>query len=134
MGIVARRVSPAEIGAAIADLVSREKPDKFRQRPIPEKMQVLARTCSDENVERMLNGLAPEGVDETLAARTAKGIGFKAPVALRLANEIIDAQTGLSMADAAEVELSRLSEIFATEDALEGLSTMGRKKPAYKGR
>ncbi|MBI9087431.1 MAG: enoyl-CoA hydratase/isomerase family protein [Desulfobacterales bacterium] len=134
MGIVTRLVQPADINAVIDELVVQAKPDKYRQRTIPEKMQASAKACSDENVKRLLDGLAPEGIDETLAARTAKGIGFKAPMAIRLVNEIIDAQTGLSVADAAEIELSRLSEIFATEDALEGLSTMGRKRPAYKGR
>ena len=63
-----------------------------------------------------------------LAAKTAKVVGFKAPLALKLAAEIIDAQAGLSMADAVEVELGRLSEIFATADALEGLSSAGRKR------
>ena len=49
-------------------------------------------------------------------------------------NEIIDAQTGRSIADGAEIELGRLREIFSTEDALEGLTAMGRKRPAYQGK
>ena len=134
LGIVTRLVSPAEIAPAIDELATQGKIDKYRQRTPPEKMQALARACSDDNVNRLLDGLAPEGLDETLAARTVKAVGFKAPVAVRLANEIIDRQKGLTVAEAAEIELSRLSEIFATEDALEGLSTMGRKKPVYKGR
>jgi enoyl-CoA hydratase/3-hydroxyacyl-CoA dehydrogenase len=97
-------------------------------------MQAPGKTCSGKNVKRLLDGLPPEGVDEALAAKTAKVTGFKAPVAVRLANEIIDAQAGLSIADAAEIELGRLGEIFATEDALEGLTSMGRKRPAYTGR
>lgn len=134
LGIVTRLVPPAEIGAAVADLAGQAKPDKYRQRTIPEKMQTLAQACSGKNVKRLLDGLAPEGVDASLGARTAKVIGFKAPVALRLADEIIDAQAGLPIVDAAEIELDRLGEIFATEDALEGLTSMGRKRPTYKGR
>ena len=34
---------------------------------------------------------------------------------------------------ACEIELARLSEIFATADALEGLTSLGRKRPEYKG-
>ncbi|MFH1982863.1 MAG: 3-hydroxyacyl-CoA dehydrogenase NAD-binding domain-containing protein [Pseudomonadota bacterium] len=134
MGIVTRLVQPAEITAAIDALAGQGKPDKNRQREIPEKMKAFAQACSAANVSRLLEGLSPEGVDETLAARTAKVFSFKAPLALRLSNEIIDAQVGRTVADAAEIELGRLSEIFATEDALEGLSSMGRKRPDYKGR
>jgi enoyl-CoA hydratase/3-hydroxyacyl-CoA dehydrogenase len=134
LGIITRLVQPAEITAAVADLAAQKKPDKCLQRTLPEKMQALAQACSGKNVKRLLEGLPPEGVDDALAGKTAKVIGFKAPVALRLANEIIDAQAGLSIADAAEIELGRLGEIFATEDALEGLTSMGRKRPAYKGR
>ena len=51
-----------------------------------------------------------------------------------MANEIIDAQVGKSIAEAVEVELGRLHEIFNTADALEGLSSFGRGKPTYKGK
>ena len=37
------------------------------------------------------------------------------------------------MTDAIEIELANLSGIFATADALEGLSTAGRKRPEFKG-
>ena len=37
------------------------------------------------------------------------------------------------MNEAVEIELGRLNDIFSTADALEGLSTVGRKKPEYKG-
>jgi len=37
------------------------------------------------------------------------------------------------MTEAVEIELGRLNDIFSTADALEGLSSLGRKKPVYKG-
>jgi hypothetical protein len=37
------------------------------------------------------------------------------------------------MAEAVEIELGRLQEIFSTADALEGLTSMGRKRPEYRG-
>ena len=37
------------------------------------------------------------------------------------------------MDEAVEIELTRLSEIFSTADALEGLSSVGRKRPEFKG-
>jgi enoyl-CoA hydratase/3-hydroxyacyl-CoA dehydrogenase len=133
LGIITRLVAPAEVAAAIGELVPTGKPDKYRQREIPEKFKTLAQLGSNENVTRLLNGQLPEGVPEEIAAKTAKFIGTKAPLALKIANKIIDEQVGKSIPDAVEIELGRLSDIFSTADALEGLSSFGRKKPEYKG-
>ncbi len=133
LGIVARLVAPAELMAAINELASGGKPEKYRQREIPEQFEPLAQMGIAENVSRLLNGQLPEGVAEELAAKTAKMISYKAPLALKIANEIIDAQVGKPIDEAVEIELGRLNEIFSTADAFEGLSTVGRKRPEYKG-
>lgn len=134
MGIVTRLVEPADVEAAIQDLVAQGKPDKYRQRSIPETLQPIVAMCAGENAKKLIAGQAPEGVDDALASRTIKFMGYKAPLALRMSDEIIDAQMGKSMEEAVEVELGRLSEIFSSEDALEGLSSLGRKRPEYKGK
>ena len=133
LGIVTRLVAPAEVAAAIKELASGEKPEKYRQRDLPEQFVSLAQIGNAENAARLLNGQLPEGVPEEIAARTAKFVGYKAPLALKIANEIIDAQVGKSIAEGVQIELGRLNEIFSTADALEGLSSFGRKKPVYKG-
>jgi enoyl-CoA hydratase/3-hydroxyacyl-CoA dehydrogenase len=133
MGIVTRLVAPAEVETAIAQLVSEGKPDKYQPTELPEKFLTLARLCSSENAKRLLAGKLPEGVSDEIATRIAKFIGYKAPLALKIANEIIDEQVGKSMAEAVEVELGRLTDIFSTADALEGLSSLGRKRPEFKG-
>ena len=46
----------------------------------------------------------------------------------------IDAQADKSIPEAVEIELGRLEEIFSSADALEGLSSLGRKRPEYKGK
>jgi len=134
LGIVSKIVEPAELESAIKELVSKGKPDKYREREIPEKFKLLAQAYTKENVEKLLSGKLPEGVPEEFAAKTAKIVGFKAPLALKLASEIVDQQMGKTMAEAVEIELGRLSEIFSTADALEGLSSAGRKRPEFKGR
>ncbi len=134
LGIVTRLVEPAEVEATINNLVSEGKPDKYRARDMPEKFKPLAQMCSSENVAGLLSGKPPEGVPQELAAKTAKVVGYKAPLALKMANEIIDDQVGKTIPEAVEVELGRLHESFNTADALEGLSSIvGRKKPEYKG-
>jgi len=62
-----------------------------------------------------------------------KTLRKKAPLALKAANTIIDLQIGKSMKDAIEIELDYLVEMFATQDALEGLSSAGKRKPNYIG-
>ena len=133
LGLVTELVLPAEVDATIQNLVSQGTPDKYRKRETPDKLKPLAEICDNENVTRLLSGNPPDGVTEELASRTAKIIGFKAPLALKLSNEIIDRQAGKSIEEAIEIELGRLNEIFSTADALEGLSSLGRKRPEFKG-
>jgi enoyl-CoA hydratase/3-hydroxyacyl-CoA dehydrogenase len=133
LGIVNRLVAPAEVEAAIRELLEEGKPDKYRRRDIPAKFKPLAAMGSAANVSHLLAGRPPEGVDQALAAKTAKIVGYKAPLALKIANEIIDRQIGKPMEEAVEIELERLQEVFSTADALEGLTSMGRKRPEYRG-
>jgi enoyl-CoA hydratase/3-hydroxyacyl-CoA dehydrogenase len=127
LGIVTRLSMPADIEETIKKLASEERPAKYQKRDLPETMKPLALVCSQDNVERLLAGNTPEGVPEDLAARVAKFVGYKAPIAVRIANEIIDQQVNMSMKAAIELELDRLKEIFSTEDALLGLSNIGRR-------
>jgi enoyl-CoA hydratase/3-hydroxyacyl-CoA dehydrogenase len=133
LGIVTRLTTAADVENAINEVASADKPEKYKPRELPEHMQPLALVCSRDNVDRLLAGSKPEGVPEDLAARVAKFIGYKAPVAIRIANEIIDQQSEMSIKDAIELELDRLNEIFSTEDALLGLSNIGRRVE-FKGR
>ncbi len=132
LGIVTKLVDPAEVDTAIEVLAAGGKTDKYQPRDLPEYLKPLSRVCSRENVNRLLSGNPPQGVPDEIATRAAKFVGYKAPIALRIANEIIDRQVGLSMEDAIEVELGRLQDIFSSQDALLGLSNIG-KRVEFKG-
>ena len=134
LGIVQQLVPPAEVETAIKKIVADGRPDKYRSRPVPDKFQPLARLGSQDSVAALLAGRAPEGVDTALAEKTAKIVGYKAPLSVKAAAEIIDAQIGKSIPEAVEIELGRLEEIFSSADALEGLSSLGRKRPEYTGK
>ena len=121
------------MGSAIKALCSQGKPEKYTQQKISDKFKPYAIACSQENIGRLFAGNPPEGIAEDLAARTAKVIGFKAPLALKMANEVTDQQMGKSIEEGIDIELGRLNEIFSTADALEGLSSLGRKRPEFKG-
>lgn len=133
LGIVTRLVAPSEVDAAIDTQIEEGKPEKYQKRRLPEKFQPLLAMCTKVNVKKLLSGMPPAGASEELAAKTAEIIGTKAPVALKLANEIIDKQADKSIAEAVEIELGYLKQIFSTADALEGLSTMGRRRPEFRG-
>ncbi|MFQ6610545.1 MAG: 3-hydroxyacyl-CoA dehydrogenase/enoyl-CoA hydratase family protein, partial [Fidelibacterota bacterium] len=65
---------------------------------------------------------APPGMEKTL-----KIIRTKAPIAMQLSERLINDQKG------PESELSYLSDLFRTKDALTGLQSVGKKPPVYKG-
>ena len=134
LGIVQQLVPPAQVEETIERMAADGKPDKYRSRTVPDKFQPLARLGSQDSVAALLAGRAPEGIDTALAAKTAKIVGYKAPLGVKVAAEIIDAQIGKSIPEAVEIELGRLEEIFSSADALEGLSSLGRKRPEYSGK
>jgi enoyl-CoA hydratase/3-hydroxyacyl-CoA dehydrogenase len=133
LGIVTRLVEPAEVDAAIQALAAAGRQDKYRARTMPDKFAPLAGMFAKDRVPALLAGKVPDGVNAESATKVVKGLGHKAPLALRIADEIVDRQVGLPMREAVEVELGRLKDIFATADALEGLSTVGRRRPEFKG-
>jgi len=134
LGIVTRLVPPAELDAAVQALVAAGRPDKYRARPIPDKFKPFAQLFEKTRTPALLAGKIPDGVSAELAGKVAKTLGYKAPVALRIADEIVDRQVGLPMGEAIEIELARLKDIFATADALEGLSSVGKRRPEFKGK
>jgi enoyl-CoA hydratase / 3-hydroxyacyl-CoA dehydrogenase len=133
LGIVTRLVDPADVDSAIQSLTAGPRPVKYQPRPIPEKFKAFEAVFVPSAVSELLGGRIPAGTPSETAGKISKTLGYKAPLALKIANEIIDRQVSLPMSEAIEVELDRLKDIFATADALEGLSTVGRRRPEYKG-
>ncbi|MFH0784359.1 MAG: 3-hydroxyacyl-CoA dehydrogenase NAD-binding domain-containing protein [Pseudomonadota bacterium] len=134
LGIVSIIVNPQDLEKAILEICNGPRPDKYRSRKLPERFTELAKVCSSDNVKALLAGLKPEGVSDDLAEKTLKIISRKAPLALKKADELIDAQQKVTIPEAIELELGELSSIFSTEDALAGLSSVGGKPPQYKGK
>ena len=133
LGIVTKLVESAGVDAAIQSLAVAGKPDKFRTRNIPEKFKTFAALFGPGSVATLLSGQIPAGANAELAGKVVKTLGYKAPLALRIADEIVDQQAPLPMRAAVEIELGRLQDIFSTADALEGLSSAGRRRPEFKG-
>ena len=72
--------------------------------------------------------------DVALLRTSEKRIGYKAPLALHAAADLIDRGEGQAIEQGIALELSRLEEIFSTADAYEGLSSLGRRRPVFSGK
>jgi len=77
--------------------------------------------------EIMTKTFSGQSLSNEDAEKIVKTISYKAPVALKLADRLIDEAKGC------ESELHYLKEIFSTSDALMGLSSIG-KKVQYEGK
>ena len=99
---------------------------------LPDNFQKIRDYFSDEKIESVLSG---KGDLNELGQKISKTISYKAPLAIKLANKIIDEGSRLELNEGLDLELSHLSEIFSTQDALEGLSSViMRQRPAFKGK
>ncbi|SDO98435.1 3-hydroxyacyl-CoA dehydrogenase/enoyl-CoA hydratase family protein [Desulforhopalus singaporensis] len=134
LGIVTRLVAPEKLDSTLRELCNGEKLDKYHSREIPERFADFATLGSQENIAKLLSGEKPVGVPEQLAEKTLKSISRKAPIALKLADELINAQQKVTIPEAIELELKELHHIFSTEDALTGLTSAGRGIPQYQGK
>ena len=133
LGIVTTITEPINLHHAIEKLASRGKTEKYHPREIPASFREIQVLCREDNAPRLIEGEEISGVETGFAGRTAEIIAAKAPIALRIANELIDAQRSISIADSIELELGRLVEVFSTKDALAGLETPPGKTVVYRG-
>ena len=81
-----------------------------------------------------MSGEAPNGFDvaDKVVSRQLKSLSRAAPIALSMANDLLNAAADSDLKTGLEGELEGLEEIFRTTDALEGLSALieGRR-PNY---
>jgi enoyl-CoA hydratase/carnithine racemase len=136
MGLVDYVFAPEEIEDKIRTLISEEKlvPNKGKKtEDLTPELRQIKELFADENIEAWLNNKYLEN-DDPLVAKTAKIISSKAPIALRLANEIIDSGYEMPLSEGVKQELDHLNEIFSTADALTGLTSVGKARPTFEGR
>ena len=136
IGLVDYVFEPDEIEGRLLELIAREKlvPRKGRtSEELPAQWRKIKAFFADENIDAWITGKNIDS-DDPLTAKTAKIIAGKAPIALRLANQIIDTGYELPLSEGMNEELAHLNEIFSTADALTGLSSVGKGVPAFEGR
>jgi enoyl-CoA hydratase/carnithine racemase len=137
IGLVEYVVEPAEIEGTIHDLAASGRAITKNSRgpaALGGDWLKIKDWFGPESVGAMIDGSAKNDPDP-IKAKTAKTISFKAPLAVGLANRIIDEGYPLPLADGLRKEVDHMGEIFSTADALEGMTSLVEKRrPEYKGR
>jgi len=86
----------------------------------------------DSHIDKLLSG---DVNGDELAQEVARMIASKAPLAIQKASEIMDKGENISLKDALDLEKLDFKYIFGTEDALEGLlSVVKKRRPDFKGK
>jgi enoyl-CoA hydratase/3-hydroxyacyl-CoA dehydrogenase len=133
IGLVDRVVPYERLDAVIAEAIASGRATARAPHPVPEAYRPIADFFDRHGVDALLRGVSEAPADARVA-KAVKRIGSKAPVALRLAADLIDRALAVSIDEGLALELSHLNEIFATRDAYEGLSSLGKKAPVFTGR
>ncbi len=131
IGLVDRVVRHEELDDEIKETILGEEQ---RQSPTwPVAYAQLERFFNTNAVEAIRSGVADtEGKDALFKA--AQRVATKAPLALRLAERLIDDGMQGDLAAGLRMEIQHLAEIFRSADAYEGLSSLGKRKPSFAGR
>ncbi|MFC1531841.1 3-hydroxyacyl-CoA dehydrogenase NAD-binding domain-containing protein [Thermodesulfobacteriota bacterium] len=135
IGLVDYIFGPDEIDEKIISLIDEGKlvPNKGKdEEELPPDWKKLKGLFVDENIDAWLNLKFVEE-DDPLVSKTAKIIAERAPIALKLVNQIMDTGYEKPLKEGIKEELAYLNEIFSTKDALTGLSSVGGK-PQFEGK
>lgn len=134
LGLAGYLAPAAEVDAFIRNLLAAGPlADKFAPKPVPERWRPVVEAFSAGRVGGLLAGGGAADPDPAVQ-KAAKALTRKAPIALRLANQLVDEGLRRDLDAGLELELAHLGEIFASKDALVGLkSVLERSKPEFTG-
>lgn len=124
IGLVDAIVQPAEV----FDIINGDRavPHKAHVE-LSENWKAIESLYGNNNYKSIITGdYTNGGMDGDSVAKLAKTMSFKAPIAMKYAEELIEAAQGPAS------ELEKLIDIFSTKDALLGLTSIG-KKVEYTG-
>ena len=140
LGLLTHLVEPSEVEQTVSAISASGKPvDKYPAKPADSTHPVTAFALDfykDANMNSLASGNCPEGFDpqNKMVSRQLKSLSRTAPIGLSMASNLLDdaVLTGDDLQQGLDLELERLSEIFASSDALEGLSALIQgRRPNY---
>lgn len=140
LGLLTHLVEPSEVEQTVSAISASGKPvDKYPAKPADSTHPAAAFALDfykDANMNSLASGNCPDGFDpqDKMVSRQLKSLSRTAPIGLSMASNLLDdaVLTGDDLQQGLDLELERLSEIFASSDALEGLSALIQgRRPNY---
>ena len=140
LGLLTHLVDPSEVEQTVSGISASGKPsNKYPARPTDSSHPAAAFALefyNDANMESLAAGNCPEGFDpeDKMVSRQLKSLSRTAPIALSMASDLLNdaVLTGDNLQQGLALELERLDDIFASSDALEGLSALIQgRRPNY---
>ena len=140
LGLLTHLVDPSEVEQTVSAISNSGKPsNKYPARPTDSSHPAAAFALAfynDSNINALLAGDCPEGFDteDKMVSRQLKSLSRTAPIALSMASDLLNdaVVTEDNLQQGLALELERLDDIFASSDALEGLSALIQgRRPNY---
>jgi enoyl-CoA hydratase/3-hydroxyacyl-CoA dehydrogenase len=141
LGIITHLVESSDIPNIITEISSEGKPEnKYPAEPKDKNHPVslfAMKFYKNENMSKIMSGKIPDDFDEDSkkVIRQMKSLSFTAPIALEIANQLLNdaISTGDDLDRGLNLELAQLNTIFESKDALEGLSALVEgRRPKYR--
>ena len=141
LGIITHLVESSDIPNIITEISSEGKPEnKYPAEPKDKNHPVslfAMKFYKNENMSKILSGKIPDNFEEDnkKVVRQMKSLSFTAPIALEIANQLLNdaISTGDDLDRGLNLELAQLNTIFESKDALEGLSALVEgRRPKYR--
>jgi enoyl-CoA hydratase/3-hydroxyacyl-CoA dehydrogenase len=140
LGLLTHLVNPSEVEQTVSAISNSGKPsNKYPARPSDSSHPAAAFALAfynDSNIDALLAGDCPESFDaeDKMVSRQLKSLSRTAPIALSMASDLLNdaVVTEDNLQQGLALELERLDDIFASSDALEGLSALIQgRRPNY---
>ncbi len=133
IGLVDDVVDAAELDAACRAraLSGKTRAENAPPTSTPKGYEALVEAFTWTSLYDLMKGLANVG---PAVDKSTKKAAFKAPLAMQAADELIKMTTTSSLAEGLAKETALLAKIFGSADAYEGLSSLGVRRPSYRGK
>ncbi len=134
MGLVDEVVSSNDLAEAVKQkalsgkTVAENSPPETTPQGFEDWHQVFAAPL-DELLEGKVT--LPEGDNGAKLQKTIKRLGFKAPIAMKAADELVRKSAGWDLATGLQAETNGLAMVFGSEDALTGMTS---RRPEFQGK
>ena len=97
---------------------------------VPAGFEAIATAFTWTSLHDLLKGL---GNGAGALDKSMKKVGFKAPFACQIADELVKLSSSTTLEQGLAAETASLARIFSSKDAFEGLSTLGVRRPVFRG-